>query len=383
MNALLEKRLNLLYYHKTIDVKNRIILLVPTACITAISCSNKTSLSKGKETTVVSLKTTTVNTSNSKRLSQKRNSAQYTTLNSLDKNQIPGERSGYSLSYDENRKVTVLFGGLDSSGKKLDDTWEWSDGIWKRIDVTGPSARLNSTMAYDSEKKIVCLFGGFTISGYENDLWVYNGKSWSKRSILSPPPARQLATMCFDKRQSQLVIFGGKDTNRNSLGDTWVMKANQWTQLNSNGPVARASHSMIYNDDAGTVFIYAGYGNSALNDLWELKDGIWNEVKTTKAPFRLHASMSYDQDKKRILLFGGFDKAGRTSELWEYSNQKWSIIQSLKDRIPNRRAEHESVFIPGKGLFIFGGVIGADPNTRNLGHDTWLYFNGSWKEINE
>src|SRR5579862_7000244 len=99
-------------------------------------------------------------------------------------------------------------------------------------------------------------------------------------------------------------------------------------------------------------------------------------------PARFHEAISYDPEKGRILMFGGFNEQERTNELWEYSNKKWSIIDSNKRENPDPRAEHRSVFIPGRGLFVFGGVIGTDPNTRNRGNDTWLYNGNSWLKMN-
>ena len=302
---------------------------------------------------------------------------------SSNQNEIPSARSGYAIAYDANRDVVILFGGQDSASKKLGDTWEWFKGTWKRINIKGPSSRINSTMTYDAEAKSVLIFGGLTDSGYQNDLWAYDGKSWEKLTISSSPPARQLATMVFDKKQSQLVLFGGMDINRNPMGDTWTMKNNKWKKINIEGPSPRATHSMTYNDDLGTIFLYGGYDTTILNDLWELKDGNWISLNTKDGPFRCHASISYDQSKKRMLVFGGFGNEGRTNELWQYSNNKWLLIKAKEVIVPDPRAEHESVFIPGAGLFIFGGVIGIDPDTRNRGNDTWLYNEESWKKLNE
>lgn len=302
---------------------------------------------------------------------------------SSDQNEIPSARSGYALAYDANRDVVVLFGGQDSTSKKLGDTWEWLKGTWNRIAVNGPSARINATMTYDADTKNLLIFGGLTDSGYQNDLWSYDGKSWKKITSSSSPPARQLATMVFDKKQSQLVLFGGMDKNRSILGDTWTINKNKWHKLNIEGPSPRASHSMTYNEDLGSIFLYAGYDTTLLNDFWELKNGKWINLKTVDAPFSCHASMSYDQSKKRMLVFGGFGNKGRTNELWQYSNRKWMLIKAKGVMLPDSRAEHESVFIPGAGLFIFGGVIGIDPDTRNRGNDTWLYNEESWKKLNE
>ena len=80
-------------------------------------------------------------------------------------------------------------------------------------------------------------------------------------------------------------------------------------------------------------------------------------------------------------MFAGFGTEGRTNDLWQYANNKWTRIKA-EGVIPETRAEHRSVFIPGKGLFVFGGVIGADPNTRDRGNDTWLYNGNSWQKLN-
>jgi hypothetical protein len=80
------------------------------------------------------------------------------------------------------------------------------------------------------------------------------------------------------------------------------------------------------------------------------------------------------------LLFGGFNDQGRTNELWEYANNQWTMLHP-DGPVPDQRAEHRSVFIPDKGLFVFGGVIGVDPNTRNRSNDTWLYHENSWTKL--
>jgi len=84
----------------------------------------------------------------------------------------PAARSGYSMAYDANRGAVVLFGGQDTASKQLGDTWEWSAGSWKQVNITGPSPRMNAAMAYDADKKMIFLFGGRSASGPQNDLWV-------------------------------------------------------------------------------------------------------------------------------------------------------------------------------------------------------------------
>jgi len=197
------------------------------------------------------------------------------------------------------------------------------------------------------------------------------------------PPPRQLGTMAFNKDRSQLILFGGMDANKKVIGDTWMLKDNQWTGLTIQGPVPRASHCMAYSDDLKAVVIYGGYINGAASkEFWELKDNTWQEIVNGGGPPRIHAAIAYDPDKGRMLMFGGFNETVRTNELWEYANNKWSMITAAKDKSPDPRAEHRCVFIPGQGLFVFGGVTGPDPNTRNRSNDTWLYNGNSWSKLN-
>src|SRR5690349_10647878 len=57
-------------------------------------------------------------------------------------------RDAAAMAYDSNRGLTVLFGGLDSSGT-LNDAWEWNGASWNPA-VSGPSRRGAHAMAYDS-----------------------------------------------------------------------------------------------------------------------------------------------------------------------------------------------------------------------------------------
>jgi len=295
----------------------------------------------------------------------------------------PSARSGYAMAYDAGRAVVVLFGGQDSAGTRLSDTWEWSYGKWTRIAVQGPGARINASAGYETYQKAVFLFGGSTDSGAQSDLWTYDGKSWTKMTPAISPPARQLGLMAFDKAKQEFVLFGGMSATRQPLGDTWILKAGEWKQSMATGPSPRASACMAYQDDLASVFMYGGYVNDhAINELWSWKNGVWKNLTTPAGPPRIHASLSYDQTRSRMLLFGGFNDSVRTNELWEYADQQWSEILSRDNNIPSPRAEHRSVYVPGYGLFIFGGVIGPDPNTRRRGQDTWIYNAKKWTRFN-
>jgi hypothetical protein len=298
----------------------------------------------------------------------------------------PCPRSGFSLAFDSNRGVVVLFGGQDSANGRLGDTWEWGAGGWNRVEVTGPAARMNAPMTYDTKEKRIFLFGGRTESGVDNGLWTYDGHVWKQADGALAPAPRQLATMVYDKKAARLVLFGGMDANKAPLGDTWFFKDGHWSSLPAGSgpsPSPRSSQAMTYDDALDAVILYGGYINSAASsECWILKDGDWKDWSKDGGPPRIHGALVYDSDKQRVLLFGGFNEQKRTNELWAYSDHRWNNLTGIDDKTPAPRAEHRCVFIPGQGLFLFGGVIGPDADTRKRGNDTWL-FDGAWRHQGE
>src|SRR5581483_2069314 len=158
------------------------------------------------------------------------------------------------------------------------------------------------------------------------------------------------------------------------------MEKSRWVQVNVPGPSARASHAMVYDDDSGIIYVYGGYDTVTKKDFWKFQNGSWIEITYPNDPERCHTALVYDQANQRLLMFGGFGSDGRQNELWEYSGDQWKQIKQ-GDNIPESRAEHRGVIVPGKGLLIFGGVIGPDPNTRNRGNDTWLYDGKQWHKL--
>jgi hypothetical protein len=79
-----------------------------------------------------------------------------------------GERCHHAMAYDNDRKVTVFFGGeIGETGNEeyFNDTQEYDGVQWKQISVlsdTKPSHRSFHTMAYNPITKRVMLYGGYT-----------------------------------------------------------------------------------------------------------------------------------------------------------------------------------------------------------------------------
>jgi hypothetical protein len=98
----------------------------------------------------------------------------------------PPGRSLATLTYDEARGVSVMFGGRDSD----DATWEWDGDDWRlATPLARPTPRVGHCGAYDPVRKRVIVFYGDPPSGgtIPTDAWEYDGITW-RRALADQRP---------------------------------------------------------------------------------------------------------------------------------------------------------------------------------------------------
>jgi hypothetical protein len=97
----------------------------------------------------------------------------------------PGTSSGpdemlstAAVAWDPVRKVLVLFGG--AVGKRaVAETWEWRDGVWKRVKVKSkPAARGHAQMTWAPPLGGMLVTGGFAKMQHFYDLALYRDGAW-------------------------------------------------------------------------------------------------------------------------------------------------------------------------------------------------------------
>ncbi len=68
---------------------------------------------------------------------------------------------------------------------------------WKKINTTNePSPRAAHAMAYDAANQKVVVFGGYDSTGaYLNETWTFDGKTWTQENPTSSPPPRAAGAM--------------------------------------------------------------------------------------------------------------------------------------------------------------------------------------------
>jgi hypothetical protein len=96
----------------------------------------------------------------------------------------PGTLSHFGMVYDENANALVIFGGASTSSSftsLTDKTWALADGAWTEINLeNAPSIRGLPAMGYDPESRKILLYGGFDSSGHElDDTWEWDGTQWN------------------------------------------------------------------------------------------------------------------------------------------------------------------------------------------------------------
>lgn len=166
----------------------------------------------------------------------------------------------------------LLFGGSNNEGS-LDDTWFFSDGNWKEMNTTNvPPARRQHTLAFDNDRNVTILFGGFdrsddskTILG---DTWEFDGNDWTKKAA-NPELARDHHAMAYSKASKSAILFGGYRDGY--LGDTHLWNGQDWRKISSQGPSDRAGKPGLVAISPQMLVLFGGgdASNLYLMDFWK------------------------------------------------------------------------------------------------------------------
>ncbi len=297
----------------------------------------------------------------------------------------PTPRYVAGMAYDSSRSQQVLFGGATPSAQLLGDTWTESltfTQSWVSLyapALPGPSARYAAASSTDSGGNLF-LFGGSNGSAVMNDTYGWIGNQWVLYDV-SGPPARMQAAMALDTVHNRIVLFGGNSTATgvNLLGDTWSWDGYSWTSIvGAAGPSARSWPAMAFDPNRGKTVLFGGStaGGSA-NDTWLYDGSIWtNAAPASPPPIRFGAAMVYDQAHGQILMFGGQDSGTRYNDTWVWDGASWT--QKTPANSPSGRVAAAIAYDPQRGRVILTGGFGASGSLN----DTWSWDGSNWTQLN-
>ena len=248
----------------------------------------------------------------------------------------PSARWGIAMAYDAADNEVVLFGGMDSFGSPLGDTWVFSNGSWRDISSglsQAPSARFGAVMAYDSADGYLVMFGGQDgyYGQYFNDTWEFHSGSWTNLSATTAPAPRRAAFISSDPADSGVLLFGGYDSGLRS--DTWVYSAGAWAKASpTRAPSPRSTGEGMYDSRDQVVVLYGGCTAASClasaADTWTFTGGQWTNVSSSlgSSPGALGGGMLvWDSEDGYGLLLDGRGASARFAQVWAYPDFPLSV----------------------------------------------------------
>jgi len=234
----------------------------------------------------------------------------------LEPHEHPQGRSDFAMAFDEERDVTVLFGGVNN-GMRLSDTWEWDGQSWKRMNsYSDPSARSGHEMIYDAIRKKVVIYGGYDGEIFNNDAWEWDGRGWKRIELESDTPVASVFALAYEPNQNYALGF------LSGPGGTWRWDEHKWTRLYPDvEPSNRGWSTIIYDASRNNFFIFGGISSGImLDDTWIFNGQEWKEytIRGVKPSARADMVLWYDPIREHVMLFGGYDNEKYYNDTWEF-----------------------------------------------------------------
>lgn len=271
-----------------------------------------------------------------------------------NQNSTPGARYAAFITYDPADQEVVMFGGYDlSTGTYYSDTWLFAHGLWHQLTynstATHPSGRWRGGFAYDAHDGYAVLFGGTDSTGAAlSDTWEFHNNSWTKLSPSGSPPGRYRTSMAYDAGDGYVVMFGGC-TSSCPASDTWRYVNDSWKSLSLTTHPSGRVYPMIVSDPVDNGLLLFGGGVTSgvgpyMSDTWTFASGNWTNETTllspsSHPPTRAYGMVAYDPYGGYVLLFAGANSStAYDDDLWAYGPD----ILAWGSATPNPVDSHQS-----------------------------------------
>ena len=316
----------------------------------------------------------------------------------------PAPRNNFSMVYDSQSKVHVLYGGggVYRSSSTLNDTWSFNilSKMWEKRSPAGtiPPRIKGQAMAFDFEHNVSIMFGGVqdymhTPAIHDTYIYDYANNGWEIKYPSSRPQERILHSMVYDSKNKHIVLFGGATPdyypipdpdNYELRGDTWTYEysTNNWTCKNpSNPPMRRCGQAMCYDQKSGLSVLFGGkYSYGIIGDTWtyDLKSNSWVERNPQAHPPRRTGAVMAADESGNIILFGGEYGSALYNDTWTYnvSNNAWTELETPSG--PSSRSFAAMSYDRDQArMFLLGGHTNFgdldDFWSFDLAKKTWVY----------
>src|SRR5262249_34147743 len=224
-----------------------------------------------------------------------------------------------AMTYDSGRSRVVLF--------TAEEMWELGSGLWVRRSLAAsPTGLEGSPLAYDSAHGVSVLVGGVDTTGSLLHLWTWDGSSWVQAPPGAAPKKRVQHGLAYDSARDRIVLFGGHDVGSTYYRDTWEWDGAVWHLRSPAVQPPRHDWCVVAYDSARarTVARLLDHDTRQLGT-WEWDGGNWSERAPGALPQDIDARIAYDAARGRSVLslyFGGFR---------EWDGNQWAKSPSPDD----------------------------------------------------
>ena len=249
----------------------------------------------------------------------------------------PSARTLGGAVYDSRRDRVVMYGGFQVHGNDVvwfPETWEWDGKLWKKIEAAPPTVTDRFAMAFDEERGMTVLFGGQAQDQIgKGDTWTWDGRKWDKASSEGPGVEEHQA-MTYDSKRKTVEMFGGAHQPE----DFWEWDGRTWSKVAGAQPRARSHGSLVYHEKSDQLILYGGIGDHVWLGATVIREnGAWKPYQGTGPSARGLSAMAYDRERGRVILYGGDQTPLGTGgpetpvgDTWEWDGKQWT--QRLKGR---------------------------------------------------
>jgi len=213
----------------------------------------------------------------------------WATIDTSALKKFPQVRRFSAMTYDQNIKKTVLFGGFNDVSY-LNETWTWDGTTWTQVDHNNAPARSHAAMWFDPTLKRTVIYGGIGQRSSQDrierfsDMWSFDGTGWTEMtSVTTTPGQRYGAQVTVNPADGKVYLFGGlkltvdgAKQSQDYVNDLWVWDGKAWSQVNTSTiPPARENGGLAFDPIANELVLFGGYAGYYRSDAWALRGGDW------------------------------------------------------------------------------------------------------------
>jgi N-acetylneuraminic acid mutarotase len=293
----------------------------------------------------------------------------------------PSQRWAFGMCDIGEGKV-MIFGGGDSTGSELNETWIYNldSNNWRQV-ITNvkPKGRVRLGLARLSKNKVI-LFGG-TLNDFSrfNDTWIFDIETETWEEIFpSRVPLSRYGHSISHLSDNKVIIFSGEGTSIDGdpfADDTWIFdyEKNTWDSLTLGNSPVDCEESMMAILDTGFVFLFGGARGSPMNQNYIYNSKWWKKLQPLSLPPATCSGGMVNLEKNILFLWGGYTLIPPyylSDEAWlyNYNQNNWTKINV--ELTPPRRFYHQIAKIEENKIILFGGY---DLITSIGYNDTWLF----------